>query len=309
MTKNIEKNFTLGGSIETALTGKYELKPGAVLHEAWKFTIKNFISFSPAIVILLIVQIAIFYIALKLQLGDPSVILQMFQNPETFDQSIIEAIFIANFSYEVISAPIYAGVSMMAMSHAAGLVTKPDHILKGLAFTVPIILATLISLIVQGVAGMLLPMFSMYFSIAFSNAVLLVCEKRMSPMQSLFLSIRAVNKKLFPLASIYMVLSVLMFLSAIFYGFLLIFTLPFFFHAKGIIYRNMFGISLKIIASEANGNEDQDNNSGNDDNDNDDSDHPDDSDDSDGSGDDDGSQTKKVDKPSEYNQGSNTFDA
>lgn len=250
MTKNIEKNFNLGGSIETALTGKYELKAGAVLQEAWKYTVKNFVSFSPAIIALLIVQVAIFYIALKLQLGDPSIILQMFQNPETFDQSIIEAIFIANFSYEVISAPIYAGVSLMAMSHTAGLFTKPNHILKGLAFTVPVILATLMSLIIQGVAGMLLPMLSMYFSVAFSNAILLICEKRIPPMQALFLSIRAVNKKLIPLAGIYLFLTTLMFLSAIFYGFFLIFTLPFFFHAKGIIYRNMFGISLKIIATD-----------------------------------------------------------
>lgn len=250
MTKNIEKKFNLGGSIETALTGKYELKTSAVLQEAWKFTLKNFISFSPAIVALLIVQVAIFYMALKLQLGDPSIIFQMFQNPEAFDPGIIEAIFIANFSYEVISAPIYAGVSLMAMSHAAGLVTKPNHVLKGLAFTVPVILATLMSLIAQGVAGMLLPMLSMYFSVAFSNGVLLICEKRMPPIQALFLSIRAVNKKLIPLAGIYFVLTTLMFLSAIFYGFFLIFTLPFFFHAKGIIYRNMFGISLKIIATE-----------------------------------------------------------
>lgn len=258
MTKNKEKNFTLGGSVETALSGQYDLKVGAVLQEAWKHTFKNFTSFSPAIIALLVVQVAIFYVALKLQLGDPSIIITMFQNPETFDQSIIEAIFIANFSYEVISAPIYAGVSLMAMSHAAGLMTKPSHILKGLSFTVPVILATLMSLVLQGIGGMLLPLLSMYFSIAFSNSVLLVCEKRMPPLQSLFLSIRAVNKKLFPMVIIYVFLATIMFFSAIFYGFLLIVTLPFFFHVKGIIYRNMFGISLKIITAESDDNNNQD---------------------------------------------------
>ena len=49
----------------------------------------------------------------------------------------------ANFSYEVISAPIYAGISLMAMSHVAGLKTKVRHVGKGLQFTVPVILATL----------------------------------------------------------------------------------------------------------------------------------------------------------------------
>jgi hypothetical protein len=251
MTKQIDKNFTLGGSIENALTGNYELKTGAVLQEAWKYTIKHFVTFSPAILVLLAVQVFIFYVALKLQLGDPSIIFQMFENPVEINESIFSAIFIANFSYEVISAPIYAGVSLMAMSHAAGLTTRPIHILKGLSFTIPVIIATLASLVLQGIGGMLLPLLSMYFSIAFSNAVLLVCEKNMSPMRSLMLSFRAVNKKLFPLLGIYIVLATLMFMSALFYGFLLVFTLPFFFHAKGIIYRNMFGISLKIVSTDS----------------------------------------------------------
>lgn len=252
MNKNIERSFTLGGSIEKSLSGQYELKVGAVLSEAWKFTLKNFLAFSPAIVALLAVQLIIFYLALKLQLDDPSIILNLFSNPEAIDQNLIEALFIANFSYEVISAPIYAGVSLMGMSHAAGLMTKPIHILKGLSFTVPVILVTLFGLVIQGLAGMLLPFLSMYFSIAFSNAILLVCEKRLPPMQSLLLSLRAVNKKIFPLAGIYITLGALMVLSAITYGFLLLVTLPFFFHVKGIIYRNMFGISLKIVSTEAN---------------------------------------------------------
>ncbi len=99
----------------------------------------------------------------------------------------MQSIFIANFSYEVISVPIYAGVSLMAMSHAAGLSTKLGHIGKGLQFTVPLIIATLISLILQGVAGLLFPFLSLYISMAFSNSTLLICEKRISPVQSLIL--------------------------------------------------------------------------------------------------------------------------
>ncbi|WP_200855017.1 hypothetical protein, partial [Klebsiella pneumoniae] len=122
---------------------------------------------------------------------------------------IVQAMFIANFSYEVISAPIYAGISLMAMSHAAGLKTQTRHITKGLQFTIPVILATLFSLLLQGVAGMILPFLSMYLSVAFSNSLLLICEKKVPPMQSLLLSLRAVNKKIFPLIAIYSILMVL----------------------------------------------------------------------------------------------------
>ena len=197
MNNDIEKDFNLGGSVEQAISGDYDLKATDVFREAWSSTMKNFLSFSPAIIVLMFVQLAIFYVALKLQLGDPSVLFSALTSPEEFGPHILQAIFIANFSYEVISAPIYAGISLMAMSHSAGLSTKPRHIGKGLQFTIPVILATLFSLLLQGVAGMILPFLSMYLSLAFSNSILLICEKKVPPMQSLILSLRAVNKKIF----------------------------------------------------------------------------------------------------------------
>lgn len=260
MNNDIEKDFNLGGSIERALSGDYELKAGEVLKEAWNHTIKNFLSFSPAIMVLIAIQVTIFVIALKLQLGDPSIILDAVLDPEAFDPSIFSAIMIANFSFEVISAPIYAGISLMAMSHAAGLATKSRHIAKGLQFTVPVIIATLASLVLQGVAGMILPFLSLYISLAFSNSVLLICEKQVPPLQSLLLSLRAVNKKIVPLVGIYIFVVTMFMLGVMLYGIGLIFVLPFFFHVKGIIYRNMFGIKLKIIASERPKDEDDNDN-------------------------------------------------
>ena len=250
MTNSVERNFNLGGSIETALSGNYELSPLAVFSEAWKHTVRHFFSFTPSIVILLIVQVTIFYIALDLQIGDPLVLLNALLNSELITVDVINAIMVANFSYEVISAPIYAGVCLMGMSHAAGLKTKPKHILKGLQFTIPLILATLVGLFLQGIAGHLFFVLSLYLSVAFSNSALLICEKRVAPMASLVLSLRAVNKKLLPLGAIYFSLMILFIGATLFYGLLLVIFLPFFFHVKGIIYRNMFGITLRIVATD-----------------------------------------------------------
>ncbi|KQB07382.1 hypothetical protein [Vibrio metoecus] len=250
MNNDIEREFNLGGSVDKALSGSYELKAGDVLKEAWGMTVKHFINFTPAIFVLIVVQLAIFYLAFKLQIGDLSVILSVFEQGGTVPEGLVQAMFIANFSYEVISAPIYAGISLMAMSHAAGLRTQTRHMSKGLQFTIPVILATLFSLMLQGVAGMILPFLSMYLSIAFSNSLLLICEKKVPPMQSLLLSLRAANKKIFPLIAIYSVLMVLFIMAVFLYGIGLVLFLPFFFHVKGIIYRNMFGIRLKIIATD-----------------------------------------------------------
>ncbi|MFV0446883.1 MAG: hypothetical protein ACK5MF_00180 [Vibrio sp.] len=261
MNKDIERDFNVGGTVEQALSGQYQLNVGDVLKESWQTTLKHFVSFTPAIIVMITIQIAIFFIALKLQLGDPAAILASLEQGTGFPEGMIEAIFVANFSYEVVSAPIFAGVSLMAMSHAAGLQTQTRHISKGLQFTVPVILATLVGLVFQGIAGMIFPLLSMYLSIAFSNSILLICEKRVPPMQSLFLSLRAANKKLLPLASLYLIVLIMFVTAALMYGIGLIFVVPFFFHLKGIIYRNMFGVRLKIITSNKGSDDNQDNNS------------------------------------------------
>ncbi|HHF2881699.1 hypothetical protein ND925_20825 [Vibrio diabolicus] len=255
MNDDFEKDFNLGGSVERALSGNYELKAGAVFNEAWRATIQHFLSFSPAIIVLLFVQLGIFYIALQLQLGDLTVILDAFENPESFTNDIVSSIYVANFSYEVISAPIYAGISLMAMSHIAGLKTKLRHVGKGLQFTIPVILATLMSLMLQGVVGMIFPLLSLYLSLAFSHSILLICEKRVPPMQALLLSLRAINKKIFVVAGLYLGVMLMFIVATMFYGIGLIFVLPFFFHLKGILYREMFGIKLKIVATQKNDND------------------------------------------------------
>lgn len=255
MNDDFEKDFNLGGSVERALSGNYELKAGAVFNEAWRATIQHFLSFSPAIIVLLFVQLGIFYIALKLQLGDLTVILDAFENPESFTNDIVSSIYVANFSYEVISAPIYAGISLMAMSHIAGLKTKLRHVGKGLQFTIPVILATLMSLMLQGVVGMIFPLLSLYLSLAFSHSILLICEKRVPPMRALLLSLRAINKKIFVVAGLYLGVMLMFIIAAMFYGIGLIFVLPFFFHLKGILYREMFGIKLKIVTTQKNDND------------------------------------------------------
>lgn len=255
MNDDFEKDFNLGGSVERALSGNYELKAGAVFNEAWRATIQHFLSFSPAIIVLLFVQLGIFYIALKLQLGDLTVILDAFENPESFTNDIVSSVYVANFSYEVISAPIYAGISLMAMSHVAGLKTKLRHVGKGLQFTIPVILATLMSLMLQGVVGMIFPLLSLYLSLAFSHSILLICEKRVPPMQALLLSLRAINKKIFVVAGLYLGVMLMFIIAAMFYGIGLIFVLPFFFHLKGILYREMFGIKLKIVTTQKNDND------------------------------------------------------
>lgn len=66
MNNDIEREFNLGGSVEKALSGSYELKVGDVLKEAWGITVKHFINFTPAIFALILVQLAIFLFCVQI---------------------------------------------------------------------------------------------------------------------------------------------------------------------------------------------------------------------------------------------------
>ncbi|CAM3055038.1 hypothetical protein [Vibrio rarus] len=255
MSNPKEKNFNLGGSIEKALTGDFELKPVSVIREAWQLTLRHFLSFSPAVIVLIAIQVVIFLLALKFQVGDITSILAMFQQPDKLDPAIFQSIFVANFSYEVVAAPIYAGVALMAMCHAAGLNTQTNQITKGLPFMVPIILVTMLNLVSQAFAGAIFPLLSIYLSLAFSNALLLVCEKRLTPINALWTSLRAVNKRLFSIAIVYLVTMLAFVAGMMMYGIGLVIAVPFFFHAKGIIYRNMFGVRLQVVGGPSSSNE------------------------------------------------------
>lgn len=247
MQNKSKQEFQVGGSVDTALSGQYQLSPVKIIGEAWRLTLKNFFSFTPSILILLLIIGVFFYIALTLQLGDVANIISIIQSGDS-DQilPVMQAFIIANISYEVICAPIYAGICLMGMSHAVGIKTKPSQILRGLQFTLPIISMTILSMVIQGITGMVLSLLSLYVSIVLSQANLLICEKRMSVIQSIIMSFKAINKKLFPVVAIYFFIISLLIASIVFSGIGLILTLPWFFHIKGILYRDMFGVRLQV---------------------------------------------------------------
>lgn len=243
---DFKQEINVGGRIETALSGQYELTMKSVVKEAFHHTVRHFVSFSPAVIVLLILQIGIIYTALHMQLGDLQTIFKQFSDPET-DFMVWNAISIATLCNEAISAPIYVGLCMMAVSHAVGLNTQFRHIMRGFSFTLPVIVVTLLCLGAQWVSGLFLPVVPLYLSLTFTFAPLLICEKRVSIWQAIALSFRAVNKKIMVLAAIHILLLLMFIVAIMFYGIGLIVVMPFFFHVKAVLYREMFGVQLKMV--------------------------------------------------------------
>ncbi len=248
MKEPVNRSFHIGGSIEKALKGEVDLQPVTVLHEAWKITAKNIFSFLPAVICLFLAQVALLLLGLEVQLGSPSVFFDAFVTGQGFTAEILKAGFMANFWSDVLIAPLYAGVSLMALNHAVGLPSKASQIVKGFSFTLVSLITMLLLSSIQGLGSSLFPLVGLFLTMALSMAILLVCEKRVSPLKAIQYSFMATIRKVLPMTAIYIVIILMFFISIATAGIGLIWTLPFFFNVKGIIYRNMFGVTLQVTS-------------------------------------------------------------
>ncbi|WP_299018648.1 hypothetical protein [uncultured Photobacterium sp.] len=256
------KTFHVGGSIDKAVKGNCDLQAVAVLQEAWKVTAKNFLSFLPAIIGLFLAQVALLMLGLQVQLGDASIFFDAIITGQEISADIVQAGYMANFWSDVLSAPLYVGVSLMALNHAVGLPTKPSHLVKGFPFTLVSIITMLLTSSIQGIGNAVFPLVGLFLSMAFSFAIILVCEKRTTPVKAIQYSLIATLKKLMPMTAIYLVVLIMFFISFATAGVGLIWTIPFFFNVKGIIYRNMFGITLQVTNMKKGGDDESKKNDG-----------------------------------------------
>ncbi|UTM55890.1 hypothetical protein L4174_008410 [Photobacterium sp. CCB-ST2H9] len=256
------KSLQVGGSIEKATSGTADLQAIAVLQEAWKVTAKHFLTFFPAIAGLFLAQLALLLVALKVQLGNPGIFFDAFITGEGLTPDILEAGFMANFWSDVLSAPLYAGVSLMALNHAVGLPTKPRYLVKGFPFAVVSVVTMLLTSSLQGIGSALFPLIGLFLTMAFSMTITLVCEKRVTPMKAIQYSVVATFRKILPMSAIFLAVLILFFLSFATAGIGLIWTIPFFFNVKAIVYRNLFGITLQVTTVRKGDNGDDNNNQG-----------------------------------------------
>lgn len=240
----------VGGTLENALTGKYTLNATSVVEEAMQLTKKNFWSFLPAVLFLSAVNVALFMVVLSVLLDSPRELMDAYVGKTVMTDDLLASGRIALFASTVLSAPIYAGASLMGLSHAIGFRTKPRHIVKGMAFAMAVTLGMCFVSTLQSIGNQILPLLGMFLGVTFSMTTLLICEKRLRPVEAMVVSFRAITKKLIPLSLVYIVIAVLFVFSYATAGIALIWALPFMFNVKGVLYREMFGVGIEVTVAE-----------------------------------------------------------
>lgn len=238
----------VGGSVENALQGNYQIDVKAILNEAWQLTLKSRLSINIGLLFSIIIGMSVSFLVSDYLGGIEAVL----QDPQ--------ASMLLNIVVTIAVWPFIAGVEMMGVLHSVGMKTNAKMTFSFLQRASWVVLCALFTsvLISLGIQLLLLP--GIFLAITLSLCIPLVVEKKMTPLKAIILSVQALRFKFISLFIIYFIL--LMSLIMLFFplalllespmapiGFMIFlfgitYLAPLFYNTKGILYREIFGIQL-----------------------------------------------------------------
>ena len=258
----------VGGSVEQAEQGNYQLDTKAIFSEAWQYTLKARVSIMLGLCFALFLGMIVSYSA-RNYLGGMEVV---FEDPQ--------AGMILNILVTVVIWPFLAGVEMMGVFHAVGMKTHVGLVFSFLKRGSWVAVCALLTSSLISIGFQLLIFPGVFLAVVLSLTIPLVVEKQMTPMKAIVLSVKALRFKWWQLTSIYMLLimcllallfpvalladSAIAPLSIILFIFGMTYLAPFYYNVKGILYREIFGVKIATNTS----NNSESNQSDNEENDN-----------------------------------------
>ena len=244
----------VGGSVEQAIKGEYSLDVAAILKEAWQITLKSRMAINLGLLMCLFIGMLV-SIIVSSQLGGIEVAIQ--------DQ---QSATLLNIIVTLVVYPFIVGVEMMGVFHSIGLKTRPQLIFSFLKRGSWVAVSALLTstLVTIGLTLFYIP--GIFLAVALSLVLPLVVEKKMSPMKAIWVSIQATRFQWFKMFSLYLLLVLAIFVSAIpvaaagaselgfiaiaFFIFCLAYIAPLFYNVKGILYREIFGLEMQGASNE-----------------------------------------------------------
>lgn len=161
--------------------------------------------------------------------------------------SVVAALGVAvQFTISVAFYPFVAGLVLIGIRHSVGLSVDYKMVFSCFSCILPIIIASLLMSILSCLGFMLLVIPGIYLSVAYRMTIPLIVDREMGPWQAMEASRKGVHRHWFKVFGLYVLLSCIFFVSLIPLGLGLIWTVPMFFMADAILYREIFGVSQEI---------------------------------------------------------------
>jgi hypothetical protein len=238
----------VGGNIESALKGDYQIDVKTILTEAWEQTLKSRLAINLGLLFSLLLGMLVSFIVSN-YLGGIEVVIA---DPK--------ASMILNLIVTVAVWPFVGGIEMMGVQHAIGMQTHAKMIFSFLSRASWVVLCALFTSILISIGFQLFVLPGIFLAVTLSLTIPLVIEKKMTPMKAIILSIQTLRFKFFAILYLYFILLlslVVLFMPLAFLlessfaplGVMILligvsFLAPLFYNVKGILYREIFGISL-----------------------------------------------------------------
>jgi hypothetical protein len=251
MSLVLSKNMSIvevGGSVESALKGDYTIDVKAIMSEAWKSTLQARTSINVAVLVTLLFGMLISFL-LSSTVGGIEAVLN---DPQAgMILKVIVTVFIS---------PFLGGIEMLGVLHAVKVKTKSMQMFSFLKRANWVALCALMTSLVISVGFQLFIIPGIFLAVVLSVSLPLVIEKKMMPMKAIIISVKALRFKWLPILAIYSGLFFILTLSLlpaismmdsemapigfVIFFFTLSYQIPLFYNVKGILYREIFGISV-----------------------------------------------------------------
>lgn len=230
-----DPNFSIGGNLDSALKGEYQLQVKEIIQEGWALTKQGKSVMLLGVLIVMLVALVCTSIAFTV-LGTYD--LNDFSPPQRL---------LLDISLTILISPFIAAITMAGVSNSIGAVSQSSFLFHFVPRIVVLSVASvLVSAVVQlGLLLLVVP--GLFLAIATSFTIPLILDKGFTPARAMMISIKVVSFKWLAFAKIYGIFALLGMLTIVTLGIALIWIVPFYFNVKGILYREVFGIQVKIL--------------------------------------------------------------
>ncbi len=215
-----------GGTLEKGVAGEYDFEIMEVIKESWERTKGMKSAYWMGLLVLILIFLGVGMIMGGLGVGEQSgVVVQLLEN-------LILA---------VITYPFFAGIFMMGVNRSVGLPVFAGQVFNCLGYVVPIAIAAMLMIIFNWIGFLLLVLPGIYLTIAYSLVILLIVEKQLGAWEAMETSRKAITKRWFKVAGLFVVMTAIIIISA-FSIIGLLWTLPMSTVMLGVLYRIVFGV-------------------------------------------------------------------
>lgn len=221
-------------SIDEALARGYDFSIGALLSESWAkvkgtkgIIIGGFLVFYVVMMIATLIFGAIFGVVGLVG--------------ESLTGFIIGELLVSLLA-SALAYPFMAGINMIGIRRAADQPISFNEIFSHFGRTLPLVITAVVMMLLIYLGMLLLILPGIYLTVAYLLAIPLVVERGLSPWQALEASRKAITQHWFKVFGLFLLLGLITILSVIPLGIGLIWSIPLFVVAMGVLYRTIFGV-------------------------------------------------------------------